>query len=169
MIISIHPLGSVGKVPKMSHFEAIFHGLTYDCAKLTLGLQLNSIICLLMRTLRENLLGNILTFVIFITLVILLSDLGITPKYIIYGFALGVGVTAIFLLAKLLHWSVICDAIFLVSLVFVGLTFIFTRLIPDYWSFLLGLFLSISLSVAIVSWHRKEWITWRDLYGCRRK
>ena len=37
MIISIQPSGSVGRVQKISHFEAVFRDLASGCAKLTLA------------------------------------------------------------------------------------------------------------------------------------
>jgi len=110
-----------------------------------------------------------LIYTALIATIILFSGSRLNVRYVIYGFALGVIAISIYLSAKQLHWHTICGIIFFGIQIILGLTFLFRRLMPAYWNFLLGMFLSFLLFSAVVSWRKQKWIEWSDLYSCHPK
>ena len=119
-----------------------------------------------MRKAIENPLSNVFIFGLFTMLIILFSDLGAMVEYIIYGYILGTAMSIVFVIAKRLHLSIICRATLHISLVLIGGTFIFRRLMPGYWNFLVGLWLAFASSMVAASWHKRRWLEWYDLYRC---
>jgi len=114
----------------------------------------------------ESPLGNALIFEAFTAAIALFFDSGAMIRCMIYGYTLGIAISIVFVIAKRLHLSMICSAIFYISLGLIGGTFIFRRLIPCYWNFLSGLWLAFASSIAAASWHKRRWIEWGDLHKC---
>ena len=119
-----------------------------------------------MRKAIESPLGNVLIFETFTAAIVLFFDSETVIRCMIYGYTLGITISIVFVIAKQLHLSMVCSAVFYISLVLIGGTFIFRRLIPGYWNFLLGLWLAFASSIIAASWHKRRWIEWGDLYKC---